>query len=192
MSNKFPKPIPPDLSSFEVKNEKQESVVFNTFWQDTPALIIFVRHFGCIGCTAQMDAISPRINELCNLGVNLVIIGNGGANFIQGFKDKFQLNDKPVSIYTDPSLKSYKLAEMKRSFWTVFSFRSLADYIRSFSKGIGQSKVQGDNWQQGGALLVDQEGMLHFHFQNKSVAGIADTNDLIAAVQKLMVSQKTE
>ncbi len=190
MPLKLNAPIPEELSKLSIQGENNEKHIFQSFWKDKPALIVFVRHFGCIGCTAQMDAISPRIEELNQLGVNLVVIGNGAPNFIEGFKDKFRLHNKGISIFTDPSLKSYELAEMKRSFWTVFSFRTLGDYVRSFSKGIGQSKVQGDNWQQGGVLLVDKTGTLQFHFQNKSVAGIADSNDVVEAVQKLVISQK--
>lgn len=180
--------IPNTLSELSVKDQNENTAQLKSFWSDNDVLILFIRHFGCIGCTAQMDAIAPRLQEINALKVKLVIIGNGAPNFIEGFIEKFQLQDKPISIYTDPSLKTYEKAELRRSIWTMFSFRTLRDYIVSFSKGIGQGKIQGDNWQQGGALLVDSNGVLRYHFQNKSAAGIADSNEIIEAIQQMKIS----
>ena len=96
--------IPKDLANASVIDENSNNLKLATFWKEGPALILFIRHFGCFGCATQMQAIAPRIQEIDALNIRIYLVGNGNPNFIEGFKERFQLYNQPVKIYTDPSL----------------------------------------------------------------------------------------
>ena len=55
-------------------------------------------------------------HKLDAAGVELVIIGNGAPNFIEGFREQTKY-DGP--IYTDPSLATFKAAELLRDRVTI-------------------------------------------------------------------------
>ena len=179
--------IPESLLNTKILDKEGQEVSFKNILNGECCLVVMVRHFGCFGCTTQMLEIAPRLKELQNLEVNVKIIGNGQVNYIEGFIDRFNLQNTEVEIYTDPSLKIYEEAQMVRSFWKWMNPRTVFQFIKALSKGISQKSVQGDNIQFGGTMLVGPDGNLEFYFQNQSVTGIADTGEIMKYVHKHVV-----
>jgi len=149
MALKIKQQLPSPLAEAEVLALDGSKVKINSLYENRPALMVFIRHFGCIGCTTQMLAIAPRLHEIDKLGIGVKIIGNGKLSFLEGFIDRFKLEDKPVEVFTDPSLNAYKQAQLSRSAWKALGPKTWLDYLFAFSKGIGQSSIEGDNLQLG-------------------------------------------
>src|SRR5438105_1388446 len=78
------------------------------FWAEQPAILVFLRHFGCIECHAQAKRIWTDHTKYESRGAKIVFIGNGQPHFIQMYKEDLGITDAP--IYTDPSLKSFEAA----------------------------------------------------------------------------------
>lgn len=179
--------LPSEFLACTILNTSGEKLTVRDALNQEDTLLVLIRHFGCIGCTEQMLAIAPKLPELQSLGVKVKIIGNGEARYIDGFIKKFNLQNTTCEIYTDPSLKVYEEAHLKRSFFKVFHPRTIVEFIQSWRKGIGQNSIQGDNFQLGGTLLVDQDYCLHYYFQNESITGIADPNKVMNEVHKFVL-----
>jgi hypothetical protein len=81
--------------------------LLESFWAEGPAVLVFMRHFGCLCLSAQITELSPRLFELHQLGIRTVFIGNGAAHFIDGFIERFGLADKKIEIVTDPPLEAF-------------------------------------------------------------------------------------
>ncbi len=161
-------------------------------WARRPALVIFLRHFGCIGCAAQVDAVVPRLPELSALGVGLVLVGNGAPEFIDAFVQRQALDGRPVEIFTDPSLAVFRAAGLRRSRWASAGPRALLELMRAFFDGHrGAGTLQGDAWQQGGALLVDTDGTIAFQHRSESLGHAARPAELIAAALALTARRET-
>ena len=191
MSLDINKPIPESLLNVQVLNKEGNKLKFSEVLNGECSMVVMVRHFGCIGCTTQMLAIAPRIDEFNNLGIHVKVIGNGDVQYIEGFIEKFNLQNKPVEIYTDPSLNIYKQMDLKRSFWRFINPMNLIEFIKALSRGIGQKKVQGDNLQMGGTLLISSSKNLEYYFQNNTIAGIADPNDVMKQVHKYVLRRES-
>jgi peroxiredoxin len=174
--------VPESFSDAKVLDVDGNEVRIGTFWEKGPALVIFIRHFACIGCTTQMLAISPRLEEIKNLGVQTHVVGNGRLQFLDGFIEKFNLEDRPINVYTDPSLNAYKQASLTRSVWHALGPRTWWDFIKAISKGIGQRTVQGDNLQLGGTLLIDENGKVRLFHKSKSVSNHSDPNEIVNSI----------
>lgn len=91
---------------------------------------------------------------------NLVIIGNGAPNFIEGFREATGYTGP---IYTDPTLAVYKAAQLKRGAMTLLKLRAAAATVGALRRGFRQVGTQGDATQQGGVMVVAPDGRILYH-----------------------------
>ncbi|MCB9743849.1 MAG: AhpC/TSA family protein [Alphaproteobacteria bacterium] len=160
-------------------------------WGEGPSLTVFLRHFGCVGCNMNVSDLAPRLHELDRLGVRVVLLGNGERAHLEGFIERFKLEGKPASVATDPSLGSFALAGMIRSRWVSAGPPGIWDRLYGLSQGYangllaGQAPIQGDNTQQGGALLLDAERRVVYLHRNPRISGFARATDILDAALRM-------
>ena len=70
-----------------------------------------------------------------------MLLGNGRADFIEDFSRRNNLEDKPVTILTDPSLEVYQYAGLERSAWSTFGPRGVVGFAKALAKGNTQTKL---------------------------------------------------
>lgn len=165
--------VPNKLFEAVVLDESGVERSLGSLWTGQPTLVMFLRHFGCIGCSENVSDLAPRLPDLRELGVQVVLVGNGAPMFIEGFKERFALNHSNVTVVTDPSLQVHQHALLRNSFWGVMGFAGIRDMLRAFTKGHFQKSVQGNNHQQGGSLFLDETGVVKFYHRNYSLGGHA-------------------
>ncbi len=176
--------VPKNLAQSIVLDREGRETVLESFWAERPALLLYLRHFGCLCLSAQITELAPRLDELERLGIRTVFISNGDPHFIDTFIERFLLADKPVDIVTDPSLASFRAAGMLRSWWAIFGPRGLWDGIRATADGHVNRFGEGDNLQQGGVVLVDPEGQVAWYYRNISMGGHPPSVEIIDAVMR--------
>jgi hypothetical protein len=114
-------------------------------------------------------------------GANLVVIGNGAPHFIDGFRKETGFEGP---LYTDPSLRVYELAEMKRGLAYMLN-PMLAFYaIRGLARGFMQTKTKGDKTQQGGVVVVLPDGSVPFHHADSAPGDLAKNSKILAVLEK--------
>ena len=150
-----------------------------------PVLILFLREFGCIGCAEQVHDLAPRLAEIAAQGVRVVLVGNGPHERAGAFLEHHALADKPVELWTDPSLAVYRAAGLARSAWATHGPFALRDFLRALGHGHRPGRIEGDLRQQGGALLVDDAGVVVWAHKNRSLGDHPDPADLVDAVLAL-------
>lgn len=96
-----------------------------------------------------------RIDDLHAAGAELIVIGNGSPQFIDGFRETTGWQGP---LYTDPSLEVYKAAGLKRGVRTVLDARAAWKALGALRAGSRQGRTQGDAWQQGGVLVIAPSG----------------------------------
>lgn len=180
-------PLPGDLLASLVQTRDGRSVELGALIQANPTALVFIRHFGCLGCSVHMAELAPRLDELRKLGLRVVVVGNGALRYLEGFTERYHLDEKQVTVVTDPSLATHRAARLKRSFWATFGPKGLFDQIRALVRGHSQRGVQGDNWQQGGAILLDAEGRVTYYHRNDSVSDHAPTSELVDGIYKMLM-----
>jgi hypothetical protein len=52
-----------ELAAADVMDAEGRHLRLGTFWQRGPCLVIFIRHFACLGCAEQVAELSPRLPE---------------------------------------------------------------------------------------------------------------------------------
>ena len=102
-----------------------------------------------------MVQLHRRIDDLHGAGAEIVVIGNGAPSFIDGFRDEVRWTG---AIYTDPTLAVYKAAGMKRGVLATVNLAGAWRSVGTLRRGIKQGRTQGDQWQQGGVVVVSPKG----------------------------------
>lgn len=118
--------------------------------------------------------------ELEAVGVDLVVIGNGGPSFIEGFREKSGY-DGP--LYTDPSRRTYRALGFRRGVSLAFNLQSARLALEAFREGHRQGITRGDNWQQGGVLVVDTAGEVAYAYVAERAGDHPATAEILAAAR---------
>ncbi|MGH7296899.1 MAG: AhpC/TSA family protein, partial [Polyangiaceae bacterium] len=114
-----------------------------------------------------------------------VIVGSGPPSSIAAFAARNTLDDKPVTLLTDPSLAAYRAAGLVRSAWATFGPRAVVDYVRALTSGFARRPTDGDLLQQGGAIVVGVGGRVVLHRVYESLGEHVDASDLVDAALAL-------
>jgi hypothetical protein len=178
--------VPTGLADLMVQDRQGRARRLGGYWEDGHALLIFLRHFGCTGCREHVTALSPLLFEFHRFGLTTVFVGNGPATYIDEFIAQLDLADRRVEVVTDPSLASFREADLVRSMWATLGPRAIVDKIRGRLTGHTQPGVFGDYSQQGGALLVAHGGELRLHHKNRSLGDHASNPEILHAALALM------
>jgi len=177
-------PLPNTLLDGEVKDDKGAPRRLREYLGGASTLLVFLRHFGCIGCSQQVDAIAPRLDDLVAAGLRIVLVGNGDPKYIPGFVERQRLTGYPVTVVTDPSLCAHRAAGFGRSVWASIGPRALWSDVRAYCRGYFGSGAQGDLWQQGGILLVDADAKLAFRAASRVAPDPVAIDTIVDAVVK--------
>ena len=119
------------------------------------------------------------VDTLRAAGADLYIIGNGTPSFIAGFREQTRYQGP---IYTDPSLATFRAAELKRSVTSTLDPRSLGKALGAFARGQRQGLTQGDAWQQGGVLVVAPSGDIRWNHASERPGDNATGAQILAAL----------
>jgi dehydrogenase/reductase SDR family member 12 len=97
-------------------------------------------------------------------GVNVVVIGNGNADFAEAFRTEFQLD---ATLLVDPDLAAYRAAGLRRGRLEIASPKLIQNAYRAYRGGARQTGVEGDPWQLGGTFVFDRGGDLKLAFRSR-------------------------
>jgi peroxiredoxin len=170
-------PIPSALADATVIDALGVAHRLGDAWRERDVVLVFIRHFACIGCAEQIEVLRPRIGELATLGVGVVIVGSGNADQLAGFIDREHLDG--VACFTDPERAAYRAAGLRRSRWGTFGPVALGQAARAFLHGHRNGRPQGDLHQQGGTLYITRAGIVGFYHSAASLGDHARLLDVV-------------
>ena len=169
-----------DLAKLAVLDADGRSVQLGSLWAERTAVLVFVRHFGCIHCRDHVTQLLDAVAEIRAAGAEPYIIGNGSPSFIEGFREQTKWTGP---IYTDPSLAAYRAAELERGVVKTLEPRSLGAAVRALAQGKRQGRQQGDQWQQGGVLVIAPSGVIRWRHASGRPGDNASAAQIVAALR---------
>jgi len=155
------------------------------------ALVVFLRHFGCTGCSQQVDALIPHVAQLSQLGLTIVLIGSGQQQHLAGFIERHKLAGYPLEMLTDPSLTMFRAAGLQRSLWRTLGPTALAKEVVARTRGYFSTNLEGDVFQQGGVLLCDPRGTVVFSREHRYASEPIAATVIVKAALRLVAQTKT-
>src|SRR5262245_45579888 len=92
--------VPESLTETRVLDRDAREVGLGSLLRGAGCAVVFVRHFGCVGCGQQIVELIPRLFEIAALAARTLVVGNGDAQLIPRFVARYGLADKPITIVT--------------------------------------------------------------------------------------------
>jgi hypothetical protein len=130
-------------------------------------------------CREHVVQLHRGIDRIRAAGAEVHVIGNGSPSFIDGFREETGWDG---AIYTDPSLEVFARAGMKRGVMSTLRPMAAVRSIRTLARGFRQGRTQGDQWQQGGVLVVMPDGAIRWRHASESPGDNASVDEIERAL----------
>lgn len=189
--------LPPQIGDSAPDLELQDSTGawrhLQEFWADSPALLLFWRHFGC-GCGIdRAKQLKQEYDEYVEAGATVAIVGEGDPERGAAYADEYGIE---CPILCDPdgtAHETYGLLDFTpHQIWYAFPDESLRRYrdppVEVAEEYAEESREDGrpqvDNpWQQPGEFVVDEDGVLRLTYRYQYCKDFPDPQVLTAAIR---------
>jgi peroxiredoxin len=155
------------------------TVRLGDLWSERPAVLVWLRHFGCLFCKEQTEEFRVRALDIERKGATLAFIGNGGPRYARGFRDEFCSD---CTVLTDPDLATYKLIGARSGVLNTLGPQAWGASIRAVARGARQQRTQGSPFQQGGVLVMTPGDTVVYAYLSKAAGDHPPVDDVIAAI----------
>ena len=148
---------------------------------ESPVLLIFLRHFGCAFCRQTLDDVSKLRGTIEGQGIRPVFVHLGTPERAKPYFDYYDLSD--VERVSDPQASLYAQPEFKLARKSAFSHFLVPAVWKAWLQGairkhgIGMIKEDGD--QMPGIFYLRQRAIVRA-FRYKTIADEPDYLQLIA------------
>jgi peroxiredoxin len=167
------------LDSVTLKDHHGRDIELRTLWSERPAVLLFVRQFGCIFCRQQIAEAEAHREWLDAAGARLVAIGNGSVQQANEFAAE---TNTRATVPTDPDKVSYCTVGMKRTVRSSMNTKTLFHGLAAWRDGFRQTKLAGDPLQQGGVLVLGRGGNELYRYVSEHAGDHPDFRDVLAAL----------
>jgi peroxiredoxin len=149
-------------------------------WKERTALVVWLRHFGCLFCREQATELNEARGGIEALGAELALVGNGTPRAARWFRDRFAPGS---TMLTDPDLRSYDLIGARRGMLSTIGPRAWGAGVRAFRRGARQSSVKGHPFQQGGVLVITPDGEVVYSHISTAAGDHPSLEEVLAALR---------
>lgn len=175
----------PDIS---LSDENGGAVSLRQAWRDGPAVLIFLRHFGC-GCAWQRaDRLVGELDALAAAGATVIAIGQADPARTRAFRERTGLR---CPVWCDESRQAYEAFGLldARPSQVVYGMPEAflrrdpvvtMEFLKS-RQGSGKEPVDSP-WQLPGEFVIDGSGTITLAYRSQYCADYADVDVLISAI----------
>ena len=185
---------PSDASSLEnvVLNDYEgHPVRLGDLWSERPAVLVFVRHFGCVFCRQMAVDIHRHRDKFDEADVELAVIGHGLPEHAADFR---KLQNVDLRLLVDPDRKVYDLAGAKVATLNELIgprqiLRGLKATVMSRLKqgsiAVHQGKIIGHAAQLGGVLVIAPDGSVRYAHLSEESGDNPPAREVLAAARAI-------
>lgn len=185
----------PDL---ELQDSSGRSVHLADFWSTGPAVLVFLRHFGCSCARDRVRHLRDEYFDYVRAGATVVLIGQGEPERSAVFVKKY---GAPCPLLCDPDYRAYdaySLLQGKPSQVAYGTTDALlqCDYeaaveVASAYREAGHPLV--DNpWQLPGEFVIDRRGNISLAWRYQYCADFPNPQVLVAAIKEARWEAETD
>ena len=131
-------------------------------------------------CRQQVAELAKQDDAFTQRNARLVVIGNGDPDVLKPFR---KATGYSGLLYTDPTLGVYRTLSLKKSVGSLFGMQSFKQGFRSLKEGFVPGGIQGNAFQQGGALIVGPDDTIHYFHRNREAGDHPPIEDMLAACE---------
>ncbi len=141
--------------------------------EQSPVLVVFLRHFGCTFCREALSDLSKQRPQIEAAGTTIALVHMGTEEEANFMLERYGL--AKIHHISDPLRRVYRAFALRRgNFGQLFGLKV---WLRGFRSGIleghGLGKLQGDGFQLPGVFLLDH-GRVVAEYRHQSAADRPD------------------
>jgi peroxiredoxin len=171
--------MPHVLDGLTVFDPDGREIRLGQLWANETAVLVFVRHFGCLFCRQQIAALGPLRERVRALGAEVVVIGHGSVAEARAFRDE---QAAPFPLFTDPTRQAYRAMEMRSGIGSILAPGVLARSLNAWRNGFRQTRVAGHPFQQGGVVVIAPPGVERYRFVSREAGEHPPDAEILAAL----------
>jgi peroxiredoxin len=185
---------PTDASALEdvvLHDYEGRPVRLGDLWSERPAVLVFVRHFGCVFCRQMAVDIHRYRHEFDKIDVQLAVIGHGSPAHAADFR-KQQNVDLPLLVDADRrvyELAGAKVATLNELIGPRQILRGLKATIlsrlRQGSVAVHQGRIIGHAAQLGGVLVIAPDGSVRYAYLSEESGDNPPAREVLAAARAI-------
>lgn len=172
--------MPHVLDGIIVFDPDGREVRLGQLWETHAAVLVFVRHFGCLFCRQQIAAITPLRERVRSLGAELVVIGHGSLDETRAFRDEQAV---AFPLFTDLTRQAYRALDMRRDPRSILTLGVLARSVKAWARGFRQTRIAGNPFQQGGVVVIAPTGVERYRFISREAGEHAPSADILKSIR---------
>jgi len=148
-------PLPAEATDFFIQSGESLASLAD----DTPVLLVFLRHLGCAFCREAVADMAQDRQAIRRQGVRLVLGGMSDTRRLREFAAIQGL--RGVDVISDPERRLYRAFQLRRgTLKQLFGPEVWVRGFEAFRAGHGIGALEGDGLQMPGAFLIHQGRIL--------------------------------
>jgi peroxiredoxin len=180
-----------ELRDVVVYDQHGTAVQLGELWRFQPAVLVFLRHYGCVFCRAHAVELHRARDRFQTAGARLAAIGMGTPEQAVEFRRAQSIH---LPVYSDPEARAYeaagaKQATMSELFHPRVVARGLAHTIRSRLRqgaiAVHQGRIVDNPAQLGGVLVVAPDDSVRYAHMSEDASDVPPVEEVLAAVQAI-------
>jgi peroxiredoxin len=157
-------------------------VRLGSLWANNPAVIVFLRHYGCIFCREHVAQLREHEGEFKRQGASLAAIGLGDFNYARLFRDETGIT---FPLLVDTEKKAYKALQLKSgNIFHILRRDNSEARARAKAAGFKQHRLGKDPFQLGASFVFapgNRDLLIHL---NRTFGDDADPQELLSALRE--------
>jgi peroxiredoxin len=160
-------------------------------WSERPAVLVLVRHFGCVFCRQMGVDIHRCRHKFDEADVQLAVIGHGTPAHAADFR-RMQNVDLPLLVDADRhvyELAGAKVATLNELIGPRQVLRGLkatiVSRLRQGSVAVHQGRIIGHAAQLGGVLVIAPDGSVRYAYLSEESGDNPPAREVLAAARAI-------
>lgn len=169
------------LAPLTLPDADGQKVRLGSLWERQPAVLVFLRHYGCIFCREHVAQLREREQEFRVQGANLAAVGMGDAVYACRFREQTGI-DFPLLI--DEHRLAYRAARLRSAnllhlVWT--ENKKARDRARA--AGHHQHELGQHPFQLGGSFVFGPGNVDRFAHESQTFGDNTTPDELLAVLR---------
>ncbi|MBI3751332.1 MAG: AhpC/TSA family protein [Chloroflexi bacterium] len=171
------------LAAITLPDQDGRSVRLRDLWRDGPAIIVWLRQFGCPFCRAHAVELNRARSRFSDAGARVVLIGQGAPGDAARFRRHLRID---LQVLTDADRVTYlwagtKLATLDELIGPAVVVRGLLAMART-QVAIGHNTA--DEAQLGGSIVVLPDGTIAFTHISRDASDMAPPAEMLRVIER--------
>jgi peroxiredoxin len=173
----------PDTSNIGLLDLFGTEVDLASFWAEGPAVLAFLRYFGCPFCQVHVRRLVEARERFARSGAQVVLIGQGSVGQANGFSGPRRL---PYPVLVDPERRAYAaFGLVEGGAWTIVQPAVATRWVAAHATpGVRQGRPSGSSVRQlPGTFVVGPDGIVRLAHRARHAADDPAVDVVVAAVE---------